>query len=74
METKIYTDVNPRELEQRAGFRITPHQYAVMMRQAAQIAKLFEGFPVMHMDCRHIRLTMEIVLDSVRRVEEVQEE
>lgn len=71
---EIKPEISAEEMERHAGVRITPHQFSVMMQLASKISKLFETCAVVRMSFAHIRLTLEVVLDAIRRMEELERE
>lgn len=54
---------NEPELREPTG--VPPYQLAIIMRNAAQIMKIFETCGVLRMNYEHIELTLDIVKDAV---------
>ena len=62
------------EPELREPTGVPPYQLAIIMRNAAQIMKIFETCGVLRMNYEHIELTLDIVKDAVRRAKGIKTE
>lgn len=62
------------EPELREPTGVPPYQLSIIMRNAAQIMKIFETCGVLKMNYEHIELTLDIVKDAVRRAKEIKKE